>query len=234
MRALLRALVPALAAVVLSAGSAQAMSVYPSGATGVDVSYPNCSARIPHVAFGIVGVTGGLVYSQNSCLAAEAAHFANLSLYVNTGLNADPVGSAYYRQAQVGCNGDVYCAAYNYGYNAAQSAIDYAGSQGVHAAWWWLDVETGNTWNGDTLQNRRSLQGEYDALAASGATVGAYSTTYQWNTITGSWLSGWPNWGATTVRTASQAARYCSGHQFTGGTTYLIQYSGKLDQDYAC
>ncbi len=231
---LLRALVPALAALVLIAASAEGFGVYQSGTTGVDVSYPNCSAKIPSVAFGVVGVTGGLVYSQNPCLAAEASHFKNLSLYANTGLNADPTGSAYYRQAQVGCNGDVYCAAYNYGYNAGVAALAYANSQGVHAAMWWLDVETGNTWNSDTLQNRKSLQGERDALVAAGATVGAYSTTLQWNGITGSWLNSWPNWGATTWRTASQAAKYCTGHQFTGGPTYLIQYSGRLDQDYAC
>ncbi len=234
MRRAVAPLALALAGVLFVTRTALGIGVYSSGTTGVDVSYPNCSARIPSVAFGIVGVTGGLVYSQNSCLAAEASHFRNLSLYVNTGLNADPTSSAYYRQAQVGCNGDVYCAAYNYGYNAALNAIAYANSQSVHSTMWWLDVETGNTWNSDVLQNRQSLQGEHDALVANGATVGAYSTTYQWNTITGSWQNGWPNWGATTWRTASQAATYCTGHRFTGGPTYLIQYSGRLDQDYAC
>ncbi len=224
----------ALVGALVTAGTALGAGGYQSGTTGVDVSYPNCSARIPNVAFGIVGVTGGLVYSENGCLAAEAAHFGNLSLYVNTGLNADPVGSPYYREAQAGCNGDVYCAAYNYGRNAAEDAIAYANGQGVQATTWWLDVETGNTWNADTAQNRQSLQGEYDVLSANGWIVGAYSTTAQWNSITGTWLNGWPNWGATTWRTASQAKTYCKGHQFTGGPTYLIQYSGRLDQDYAC
>jgi len=65
-------------------------------------------------------------------------------------------------------------------------------------------------------------------------TVGVYSTTYQWDTVTGTWLNNWPNWGATTVRSASKAAAFCTGHQFTGGPTYLIQFSGSLDQDYAC
>jgi hypothetical protein len=79
------------------------------------------------------------------------------------------------------------------------------------------------------------LQGEYDALVANGVTtVGVYSTTYQWNTVTGAWLNNWPNWGATTVHTARQAAQYCTGHQFTGGPTLLIQFTGSLDQDYAC
>jgi hypothetical protein len=210
-------------------------SLYPSGATGYDVSWPNCSAKPPaHPAFGIVGVSDGTGYSQNPCLAKQAAWFPNLSLYVNTG---------WYNQSshinpsspKVCASGDNNCLAYNYGYNAGLYALSYANSQNVHASIWWLDVETGNTWNTDTTQNRNSLQGEYDALVANGVTtVGVYSTTYQWDTVTGTWLNNWPGWGATTVRTASQAAKFCNGHQFTGGLTYLIQFTGSLDQDYAC
>jgi hypothetical protein len=170
---------------VLFPQPASASSSYTAGSLGVDISYPNCSATVPKVSFGIVGVTGGLVYSRNGCAAAEAAHFTNLSLYMNTGLNAIS-SSPYYTQAKVGCNGDVYCAAYNYGSNAAKDALSYAASQGIGSSKWWLDVETSNTWNADTLQNQKSLQGAYDALVASGATtVGAYSTTAQWQTITG-------------------------------------------------
>jgi len=222
----------------LSIGGASAQTQYVSGTTGVDISHPNCTTKLPAASFGIVGVTGGLVYSTNSCLKAEASHFANLSLYMNTGLNADPINSTYYQQAQAGCNGDVYCTAYNYGHNAARSALNYAVSQGVHANTWWLDVETMNTWNGDTLQNQKSLQGAYDALSASGATtIGAYSTTAQWQSVTGGWQNGWANWGATTWTTAKQAATYCTGHEFTGGPSLLMQYKSKqskVDQDYAC
>lgn len=210
-------------------------SVYPSGATGYDVSWPNCTAKPPtHPTFGIVGVSDGTGYSQSPCLAKQAAWFPNLSLYVNTGWYDQ---SPYVNPSspKVCATGDNNCLAYNYGYNAGLYALNYANSQNIHSSTWWLDVETGNTWNTDTTQNRNSLQGEYDALMANGVTtVGVYSTTSQWDTITGTWLNNWPNWGATTVRTASKAATFCSGHQFTGGPTYLIQFSGSLDQDYAC
>jgi hypothetical protein len=221
----------------LGFSQALASSVYPTGSTGVDVSYPNCSDAMTNVSFGIVGVTGGMVYSTNGCLQAEANHFSNLSLYVNTGLNASS-SSPYYTQAQVGCNGDVYCAAYNYGYNAATNALNYATAQGVSSAKWWLDVETNNTWNADVVQNQKSLQGEYDALVQHGATtVGVYSTTVQWQSVTGSWQNQWPSWGATTWTTATQAQTYCTGHQFTGGPSLLMQFKSKksrLDQDVAC
>jgi hypothetical protein len=215
-------------------GVAAAQGIYVSGTNGVDVSYPNCKTKITGTAFGIVGVTGGLFYQYNDCLAPEAANFSNLSLYTNTGWNDK---SPHIDQnSPIPCGaGDSACLAYNYGYNAAKDALSYAGSQGVSSPTWWLDVETANTWNSDVYQNRSSLQGSYDALKDSGVvSVGAYSTTYQWGVITGGWQNNWPNWGATTVRTAKQAASYCKGHQFTGGLTYLIQYSGKLDQDYAC
>lgn len=214
-----------------------ASGYYQTGSVGVDVSYPNCSDTFPKADFGIVGVTGGLVYSENPCLREQAAAFNNLSLYINTGLNASEQ-SPYYAAAQEGCGADVYCAAYNYGYNAAKDALGYAASQGVTSDRWWLDVETENTWNADTLQNRQSIQGAYDALVDGGASmVGVYSTTYQWNEISGSWKNGWPSWGATTWATAKQAAKYCKGHEFTGGPSLLVQFKHKrsaVSQDVAC
>lgn len=223
--------------ITTSSAGVSASSIYASGNVGVDVSYPNCSSLIPVVNFGVVGVTNGIVYGHNSCLAREASHFNNLSLYVNTGLNTSS-SSAYYVQAQVGCNGDVNCAAYNYGYKAATDAISYAYTQGVVSENWWLDVENSNTWNKDVIQNQRSLQGEYDAILANGAaTIGVYSTSAQWQSITGSWQNNWPSWGATTWTTSSQAATFCSGHQFTGGPSLLMQYKSKqskVDQDVAC
>ncbi len=235
-----KAAVPVLAVLALllvaaRPASAAAASIYPSGASGYDVSWPNCTAKPPaQPAFGIVGVSDGTGYSQNPCLAQEAGWFSNLSLYVNTGWYNQ---SSYINPSspRVCAAGDNNCLAYNYGYNAGLYALSYAASQHVSASAWWLDVETSNTWNSDTTQNRYSLQGEYDALLANGVTtIGAYSTTYQWDTVTGSWLNGWPGWGATVVSSASKAARFCTGHQFTGGPTYLIQYTGSLDRDYAC
>lgn len=224
-----------LAAIVTPRASAS--SFYQTGSVGVDVSYPNCNTTLPKAAFGIVGVTGGLVYSHNNCLAAQASKFSNLSLYVNTGLNASSA-SPYYAATLESCGGDPLCAAYKYGYNAAVDALAYANSQNVKSDRWWLDVETENTWNADVMQNRQSIQGAYDALRAHGAAlVGVYSTTAQWKEITGGWQNDWPSWGATTWTTAKQAAKYCKGHEFTGGPTLLIQFrskQSKVSQDVAC
>jgi hypothetical protein len=233
---LLTAISSLLTAMVLTGAIASAQGIYQSGSSGVDISYPNCTASIPSVAFGVVGVTGGLGFHPNNCLAAEAAHFSNLSLYVNTGYPGQSYGLNYQNSPKTCASTDLTCLAYNYGYNAGQYALNYAQSQGVSSNTWWLDVETVNSWTSDYAQNIQSLQGETDALGSAGVTtVGVYSTTAQWNNITGGWKNNFPNWGATTWKTAKQAKTYCTGHEFTGGPTYLIQYSGKnLDQDYAC
>lgn len=237
MKKVLLSIVAVATILVLFTQSASASSFYATGTTGVDVSYPNCTVTVSAVSFGIVGINNGVVYSHNSCAAAQAQRFSDLSLYINTGLNASK-SSPYYTQAQAGCNGDVNCAAYNYGYNTAKDALDYASMQGISSSKWWLDVETSNTWNRDVMQNQKSIQGSYDALIAGGAAlVGVYSTTAQWQTITGGWQNNWPSWGATTWTTATQAQKYCTGHQFTGGPSLLMQYQSKqskVDQDVAC
>jgi len=217
---------------------AAASPLYPTGTTGFDVSWPNCSATPPsNPHFGIVGVSDGTGYSQNPCLAQEAAWFPSINLYVNTGWNDQ---SIYLNpnSPKVCAAGDNNCLAYNYGYNAGLYALNYANSQSVHASAWWFDVEISNTWNTDVVQNQNSLQGEYDALVANGvATVGVYSTTAQWQSVTGGWSNNWPSWGATTWTTASGALTYCTGHEFTGGPSYFMQYKPKrsgLDHDVAC
>ena len=227
----------ALMALLLTTGVAAALGQYTTGTTGVDMGWPNCTTSVPSASFGIVGVTDGLVYSSSPCLAKEASYFKNLSLSVNTGwYNKSTHINA--TSPKVCATGDNNCLAYNYGYNAGLSAINTARSVGVSSTTWWLDVETSNTWNTDVVQNQKSLQGEHDAFVANGATtVGVYSTTAQWQSITGSWQNNWPSWGATTWTTAKQAQTYCTGHAFTGGTSYLMQYrprNSKVDRDVAC
>ena len=106
---------------------------------------------------------------------------------------------------------------------------------------WWLDVETANTWQSDTTMNVADLQGMIAGLQSSGATtVGAYSTTLQWTTITGGTSSASgslyqiPAWipGA---RNLSGAQSNCSQASFAGGTVAVTQWFGRsIDGDYAC
>ena len=88
----------ALAACALLASTAPAWgggSKTSTATYGADISFPQCGAAYPSgVAFGIAGVTGGRVFSQNTCLAGSSGQLAwaaatgpHAALYMNT---ADP------------------------------------------------------------------------------------------------------------------------------------------------
>ncbi|HET9098392.1 MAG TPA: hypothetical protein VFN51_02130 [Candidatus Saccharimonadales bacterium] len=224
---------------VLATPSASALAQYGSGSTGVDVSWPNCSQPLPNSSFRIVGVSDGTGYSTNHCLSQQVwKNKNNLSYYVNTGWNI--LSPNINSLSPLVCGvGDENCLAYNYGYNAGVYALHTLKQLNLPTdKAWWLDVETSNSWSSSVSQNQDSIQGEYDALMAGGASsVGIYSTTVQWQVITGGWKNGWPSWGSTTWTTASDARTYCTGHQFTGGPSLLMQYlplKTPGDQDVAC
>lgn len=155
--------------------------------------------------------------------------------------NADPYGS---------CDGsDSQACAWQYGWDRAVQDLAWlataAGQDGVASAAsayrWWLDVETGNSWetgSAGLLNNVADLQGMVAAFTAAGGSAGVYSTSYQWGVITGGSkagnLDGLPDWipGA---RTQSGAMSNCSLTGFTNGAVMITQWFGKpYDGDVAC
>ena len=116
----------------------------------------------------------------------------------------------------------------------SNSAADYP---------WWLDVETGNSWESGSdglAHNAADLEGMVSALHAFGdvSTVGIYSTSYQWGVIVGSndgqgVLAGLPDWipGA---RRETSASSNCSLPSFTNGSVLITQWFGHFDGDVSC
>jgi hypothetical protein len=230
----------------------------PAAAT-YDVSYPQCGGALPtNPTGGIVGVNDGIVLSANPCFAAEWTWAAQGStyapaIYANTG-NPGPAHSSHWPSGATSprfCDGtnSVDCS-YDYGWLAAKDS--YADAAKVTPAastlTWWLDVETGNSWEtlesgyGQTAPSRANdvaaLQGEVDALRDSGvATVGFYSTAYQWQQITGgtgATFATAPAWvaGASSLAAAQST---CTTSSFTGGPIALTQYASTgYDADYHC
>ena len=241
------------------APSAFARNDHPLPATsastsGYDISWPQCGGSYPaNPAFGIVGVNAGIVYSANPCLASELvwAGGASAQLYANTG-NPGPALSKHWPLGQLTprwcdpSHPDTADCAYDYGFNgAADSYADAVATfnalglvESPAGSVWWFDVETGNSWRSDVSLNVAALGGavSYLASVAGVATIGFYSTQYQWNQITGgttafaadrSWVAGAAN--------ASAAAANCVGSGFTGGGVALAQYpSGGFDADLRC
>lgn len=235
-------------------------------------------------AFGIVGLNGGLANTLNACFASELAWAAassgtstlpRASLYVNTAdpgqvtptvadwptTNVDPNGATE-ADPYGACSGaDDRACAWQYGWDRAIQDMLWligtapSGVSNVPSSYsWWLDVETGNSWETGTagLQDDvADLEGMVAAFetateTASGValggvtTVGIYSTAAQWGTITGGVtgitgdLAGLPDWipGA---RTQSAAQSNCSLQAFTGGRVLIAQWFAKpYDDDLAC
>ncbi|MHB1924408.1 MAG: hypothetical protein ACYCSJ_06945 [Acidimicrobiales bacterium] len=110
---------------------------------------------------------------------------------------------------------------------------------------WWLDVETVSTWQSGTsgqAMNVADLQGMMAGLQAAGVSgIGAYSTSQQWDQVTGGTTAASgslyriPVWlpGATT---GTQAQANCAAQpSFTGGAVTVTQWtSTPADSDYAC
>ncbi len=259
---------PAMPSATAATAATTASAAVP-GAIGHDVSHPQCERdALPAAgAFGIVGINGGRAFSVNPCLAQQyrwaEARPAPSGVYVNTG-NPGTKSTNYWSKS--GTKDPALCVsakstvdpgcAYNYGWHAAEHAMGVAAKAGVSKnRTWWLDVETSNSWDGDTLANTADLQGAFDYLRERGVReVGIYSTDHQWRTITGgyhastaaSYKLAWsgffkpkhrmekaPLWQAGVQ--GIETARERCGISFTGAPVRLAQFIvDNLDHNLVC
>ncbi|HYM84153.1 MAG TPA: hypothetical protein VEY67_08385 [Candidatus Dormibacteraeota bacterium] len=245
------------AAALLAATALLAVALVPVASAapvvGSDVSWPQCNDAQPaRRPFGIVGVTGGVVFMPNPCLAEEIGWVdaAHLQLYMNTG-NAGPGVSTHWPIGHTSprvCSAaapDTAACAYDHGWDAAADA--YAGAAAAfHNANvgrspstvpWWLDVETTNSWRDDTSLNVADLSGALAYLLHAGVpVVGFYSTALQWGVITGGTTAfrGHPSWVAGASDQADAQAG-CADPGFTGGPVDIVQFlSDGVDLDVLC
>lgn len=248
--------VPLAAAAVLLVNSLNAAAFTP-GTTGYDIGYLQCGTTYPTGAFGIVGVDSGwpfisALHPGNPCLADEYAQSPSAQLYVNTGFDPVYTDSNHTTTECATKSSNVVGTAsqqssWAAGCSEAQKDLAYVAQAGiVNPAGWWLDVETGNSWCGqsgtnctDLSLNQYAIQGVIDTLfTGSSASIGIYSTSYQWSSIvgTGSVARVTADWYASGLRSSKRAANNCSStYSFTGAPVVLVQYvPGSVDRDYAC
>jgi hypothetical protein len=179
------------------------------------------------------------------------------------GSTSTPAGTCGYASGTSGPGANSPGCAYIYGYDMvagirynggtiAGDVSDFQSATGRALAAYpvWLDVETGNSWqpattSGGLAMNVADLQGMVAAIKASDTqaspNVGVYSTSYQWNQITGTPtgtslgnLAALPDWipGATKE---NGAVSNCSLTSFTGGQVTVTQWAGRpYDGDYSC
>jgi hypothetical protein len=222
--------------------------------TGADVSYPQCGDTLPSgMAFGIVGVNGGLASNFNACLTTEVMWAEGsqgvtiqpkLALYANTGNPGDisprtadwPTSSNPLIDPYGNCTGaDDEACSWQYGYNRA-----YTDAATDSASMWWLDIETINSWSALPANNRADLEGMVYAFTVAGSRVGVYSLPAWWSQILGSvppssrlyslveWRPG--------ASTPSEARANCHLASFTpAGLVIMTQYTqDNEDYDLSC
>lgn len=190
---------------------------FKQGTVGVDVSWPNCGVPIrPDAQFGIVGVTHrGHPSGINQCLKEEADRVKNLGLYVNPNLDYKKAKAQNSSTTPCPLENRRLCASYRWGYRDGIKSVKAAEAVGVQTSEWHIDVETGNKWlkketgpRDYAAQNSASILGEIDAIRKvvseqqhirpEQVFMTMYSTTLQWNKITGGLkLPTIPVWYAT-------------------------------------
>ena len=256
----------ALASSVFTVAGSTSAGALGTVAVGNDVSFPQCAVTLPTgSAFGVVGVTNGTLYTVNPCLSQEITWAASTaspvpSFYV-TGADLGP-SSTHWPTGQstpVACDGtDSAACAYDYGWNgalAAVTAVTTASSAAVASAGtWWLDIETGESWEGlqspstpsGLANDLASIDGMIGALGQRGVrSVGLYSSLTQWNEIVGAAtvslpgvttpsLSTLPEWLPGFSSTLDAQAG-CAAAPFAGGVVTMTQFvTGSVDSDLAC
>ncbi len=187
-------------------------------ATGYDISWPQCGGAMPpSSSVAIVGVDDGHLFSQNPCFDQELAWASTASeqgLYMVVdspiGWTSPHVLQYAYHGPAGDCTATEYaCLSFNWGYNAASYAVQWAESQGADTSQWWLDTElptstsidppgancyAPNFWVCDPTYNDIVIQAAATVLRANGKSVGVYSTKTQWQSITGGMPFAGPIW----------------------------------------
>ncbi len=222
---------------------------------GNDVSWPQCSSAqggygLPmppsSAEFVIIGLTKGLAFTENPCLASQVAWARS---------NAKPAHAYAMATFPTAAQLSAYGAAgpwlpttraaqlSNAGYAEATAALASLTKVGWAPPMVWIDVEPrpAQPWPSATdaqrLENRYVIEGLMRGLRDAGIGYGLYSYTSGWQAITGTWwLRGVPVWAtAGRLDYPNEALDRCTQASFSGGTVYLSQwYDDTRDYDRTC
>jgi hypothetical protein len=210
-------------------------------------------------------LAGELAWALGSTGYGLPTSFPRAALYVNTA-NAGPDLAKSWPSSGTNIYGtctlkaDSQACAWEYGAALAQQDIVWlagaakslaaggvivSGAPGDYT--WWLDVETTNSWETGTTglpNNVADVEGMVATFQAAGASVGIYSTTYQWSTIMGSSIANYPDGSRNNLtglrdwipgaRRQSSAASNCSLKGFTGAVVITQWFGRQYDGDVAC
>ncbi|NVN00592.1 FG-GAP-like repeat-containing protein [Arthrobacter sp. SDTb3-6] len=240
---------------LLVSGVSFAIPARAASLSGNDVSWPQCPTAAggyglplpPDSAqFVVIGLTRGLPFTANPCLASEAgwaaarnkpAHGYAMAAFPTAAqlltYKARGPWSAATRAGQLS----------NVGYAEAAAAVSAMAGDGFRPPVVWIDVEPrpAQPWPATTAaqqrENRLVVEGLMRGLHDAGFAYGLYSFTSGWAAITGSWLlPGVPVWAtAGRLDYPTEGLDMCARPAFSGGRVYLSQwYDDVYDHDITC
>jgi hypothetical protein len=242
------------AALVLAVVAWPTARAAPATRHGNDISWPQCSRAqggygLPmppdSAGFVVIGLTKGLPFTVNPCLAHQVAWATARSKPAQAYTMA-----AFPTAAQLSAHGAKGPWAgstrtgrlANTGYQEASYALARLASARFSPRMMWVDVEprSQQPWPVGTRAreagNRAVLTGLVRRLDEAGLAYGFYSNASGWASITGRWRTpGVPAWVTVGPRTASAALAACSQASFSGGPPHLAQrWDTTRDYDITC
>ncbi|MGB8650243.1 MAG: hypothetical protein WCD35_06240 [Mycobacteriales bacterium] len=217
--------------------------------TGGDVSWPNCpkgmgiASRpsqglpmpVPSARFSIVGATNGPAFTKNPCLHSQVTWARARHLW----LSAYSVVSypTPYQLARYGGTGTYDHRLFRVGIAQARYTLTTLRAAGLRTRMVWVDVESvhGLPWAAAPAHNNALLAGVLAGYRAYHVRAGLYSYASAWKSITGNRRILLPTWVPSGSSTRVSALARCSQRSFSGGRTYLGQWSdGVRDYDVLC
>ncbi|WP_084327848.1 FG-GAP-like repeat-containing protein [Intrasporangium oryzae] len=235
---------------VLTAPTANAAVMF-----GNDISWPQCptaqgGSGLPMppttAQFVIVGLTRGLPFTENPCLATQFQwvkdHSKPAHAYTMAGFPTSAQLSTYGTQGPWSSSTRAGTLS-NVGYSEAKYAAASLSRIGWRPPVVWIDVEPrpAQPWPVGTSareqENRFVVEGLMRGLRDSGYAYGLYSNASGWQEITGSWrLPGVPVWAtAGRLDYPNEALDRCTQASFSGGHVFLSQWwDDTRDYDRTC
>jgi hypothetical protein len=242
----------------LLASTLLALGTAPPAATadlfGHDISWPQCpppdgySLPMPpeSTAFVIIGLTDGLAFTENPCLASQVSWVTSRGKPAHGyAMGTFPTSAQLTTYGSAGPWRPTTRAARlsNVGYAEARFAVASMQRIGWRPPVVWIDVEPrpAQPWPSSTAaqrqDNRYVLEGLMRGLRDSGFSYGLYSYTSGWQQIMGPWeLQSVPVWAtAGYLDYPTEALDRCTQPSFSGGRVYISQwYDDSRDYDRTC
>jgi len=195
--------------------------------------------------FVVIGLTRGLPFTENPCLASQAAwaHDHGVPAQAYT-MAAYPTSSQLQSNGSAGpwSSSTLAGRLANVGYAEARYATASLTRAGFDPPVVWVDVEPrpAQPWPAGSdaarARNRSVVTGLLRGLQDAGFAYGLYSYANGWAEIVGAWrLPGVPVWATAGRRTSADALKMCPGPSFSGGPVHLAQwYDNTRDYDLTC